>query len=81
MNERRRRVRTGCAALLIWLSAAAVAGAEGRSKEFWPEIDAWPRVSSVWRVSVSVPISKNLVTHYREGNLILHLFFHVGRLP
>jgi hypothetical protein len=71
MDEGRRRVRTGCAALLIWLAAAAVAGAEPPSKEFWPEIDTWFRVSNAWRVSVFVPISKNLETHYREGNLIL----------
>jgi hypothetical protein len=71
MDERRRRVRTGCAALLIWLAAAAVAGADPPAKEFWPEIDTWLRVSNAWRVSVFVPISKNLETHYREGNLIL----------
>ena len=71
MDERRRRVRTGCAALLIWLAAAAVAGADPPAKEFWPEIDTWFRVSNAWRVSVFVPISENLDTHYREGNLIL----------
>jgi hypothetical protein len=71
MAERRRRVRTGCAAFVIWLAAAGAAGAEPPSKEFWPEIDTWLRLSSAWRLSVFVPISENLDTHYREGNLIL----------
>jgi hypothetical protein len=71
MDERRRWVRTSCAALLIWLAAAGAAGADPPSKEFWPEIDTWLRLSSAWRLSVFVPLAENLDTHYREGNLIL----------
>jgi hypothetical protein len=71
MDERRRRVRTGCAAFLIWLAAAGAALADPPSKEFWPEVDTWLRLSSAWRLSVFVPLAENLDTHYREGNLIL----------
>jgi hypothetical protein len=39
--------------------------------EFWPEVDVWLRLTTAWRLSMFVPISKNLETHYREGNLIL----------
>ena len=71
MDERRLRVRTCCAALLVWLAAAGAAGADPPIKEFWPEIDTWLRLSPAWRLSLFVPISQNLETHYREGNLIL----------
>ena len=71
MDERRLWVRAGCAAFLIWLAAAGSARADPPSKEFWPEIDTWLRLSPAWRLSVFVPISENLDTNYREGNLIL----------
>jgi len=71
MGERRFKVRSCCAAVLAWLAVAGAASADQPAKEFWPEIDTWFRVSNAWRVSVFVPISKNLETHYREGNLIL----------
>ena len=56
---------------MIWLAAAGAAVAHPASKEFWPEIDTWLRLSRAWRVSVFVPLTENLDTHYREGNLIL----------
>jgi hypothetical protein len=71
MDERRRRVRTGCAALLIWLAAAAVARAKPRSKEFWREVDTWLRVSNSWRLSVFVPIAENLDAQYRGARPVL----------
>jgi hypothetical protein len=58
-------------AFIIWVVAAGTAAADDPSKEFWPEIDTWWRISPAWRVSLFVPISENLDTHYREGNLIL----------
>jgi len=71
MGERRFKVRSCCAAALAWLAIAGAAAADPPSKEFWPEIDTWFRVSNAWRLSVFVPIAENLDTHYREGNLIL----------
>jgi hypothetical protein len=71
MDERHLWVRAGCAAFLIWLASAGAALAGPPSKEFWPEIDTWLRLSPAWRVSVFVPIAENLDTHYREGNIIL----------
>lgn len=65
------RARPLFLAVLLWVAAAGTAAAEDPSKEFWPEFDTWWRVSPAWRLSLCVPISKNLETHYREGNLIV----------
>ena len=78
MNERRLWVRPGCAAFLIWLAAAGAALADPPSKEFWPEVDTWLRLSRAWRLSVFVPISENLDTHYREGNFIPQVDYAFG---
>ena len=68
-------------ALIAWLGGAtAAAGQDGTTKEFWPEIDAWLRLSPAWRLSMFVPISKNLETYYREGNLILQADYAFGRI-
>jgi hypothetical protein len=66
-------------AFIIWFVAAGTAAADDPSKEFWPEIDAWWRVSPAWRLSLFVPISENLETHYREGNLILQTDYAWGK--
>ena len=71
MGERRFTLQACCVAAVVWVAAAGAAFADPPAKEFWPEIDTWLRVSNAWRVSVFVPISENLDTHYREGNLIL----------
>jgi hypothetical protein len=77
MDVRRTRIRT-CATVLVWLAAAGAALADPPSKELWPEIDTWLRLSSVWRLSVFVPISENLDTHYREGNFIPQVDYAFG---
>jgi hypothetical protein len=53
--------------------------AQGPSWEFWPEIDTWLRLSPAWRLSLFVPISENLDTHYREGNLIVQADYAWGK--
>ena len=79
MDYRRLWVRAGCATLLVWLAAAGAAAADPPSKEFWPEIDTWLRLSNVWRLSVFVPISQNLDTNYREGNFIPQVDYAFGK--
>ncbi len=74
----RRWIRSACAALLVWL-AAGLARADPPSYEFWPEIDTWLRLSPAWRLSLFVPISKNLETHYREGNFIPQVDYAFGK--
>jgi hypothetical protein len=49
------------------------------SKEFWPEIDVWLRVSPSWRFSVYVPLSTNMETKYREGSLVLQADYAWGK--
>jgi Protein of unknown function (DUF2490) len=59
--------------LLAFLGCLTVNGAalaDEPSKEFWPEVDMWMRLNPEWRVSVFLPISKNIETDYREGNII-----------
>lgn len=68
-----------CLAAVLWLAAAGAAGAQDVAKEFWPEVDAWWRLSPAWRLSLFVPISENLDTHYREGNLIPQVDFAFGQ--
>jgi hypothetical protein len=64
--------------LAAWLAAAGPALAQP-SYEFWPEIDTWLRLSSAWRLSLFIPISKNLETHYREGNFIPQVDYAFGK--
>ena len=79
MDVLRLWIRTASAGLMVWLAAACAALADPPTKEFWPEIDTWLRLSPVWRVSLFVPISENLDTHYREGNLIPQVDFAFGK--
>lgn len=53
--------------------------AQESTTEFWPEVDVWLRVSPEWRFSMFVPISKNIETKYREGNLVLQADFAWGK--
>jgi hypothetical protein len=66
-------------ALLLWGLAVASAAAQESAVEFWPEIDVWMRVSPAWRLSLFVPISKNIETAYREGNLVAHADYAWGK--
>jgi hypothetical protein len=68
-----------CLAAVLWLVAAGTAAAQDVAKEFWPEVDAWWRLSPAWRLSLFVPISENLDTHYREGNLIPQVDYAFGQ--
>ncbi len=69
-----RSLRLVWLALMIWLggNCAVLAddSADDPSYEFWPEVDVWFRLSPAWRASTWFPISKNVETHYREGNII-----------
>ena len=68
-----------CLAVVLWLAAAGQAAAQDVAKEFWPEVDTWWRLSPAWRLSLFVPTSENLDTHYREGNLIPQVDFAFGQ--
>jgi hypothetical protein len=57
--------------VVVWLLAAGSAAGDELQREFWPEVDIWWRVSPAWRLSLFVPVSKNIETDYREGNLIV----------
>ena len=72
-------LRPAFVALVVWLACVGAAVAQQPQYEFWPEIDTWLRLSPAWRVSVFVPISKNLETHYREGNFIPQVDFAFGK--
>jgi len=75
-----RCLRLASLALLVWLGAAVAAVADEPSKEFWPETDLWLRFSPAWRLSMYLPISKNIETNYREGNVVLQLDYACGKM-
>jgi hypothetical protein len=79
MSGRGARARTVTLVLAAWLTAAGAVRADPPSKEIWPEIDTWLRLSPAWRLSLFVPISENLDTHYREGNLIPQVDYAFGK--
>jgi hypothetical protein len=72
-------LRAAGLAVVLWLVATGTAVADDPTKEFWPEIDTWLRFSPAWRASLFVPLSENLDTHYREGNLILQGDYAFGQ--
>ena len=47
--------------------------------EFWPEVQLWLRMSQDWRLALFVPITKDLETNYREGQLVLQSDLAWGR--
>lgn len=66
-------------ALMVWLVATGATVAEEPSQEFWPETDLWLRLLPTWRLSMFLPLSKNIETDYREGNLILQADYAWGK--
>ena len=76
---RRRRLRPLLLALWVWLGAIGGAVGDDSSKEFWPEIDLWLRLSPSWRLSMFVPIASNIEADYREGNIVLQADYAWGR--
>jgi len=72
-------LRLFCLTLMVWLGATCAAVADEPSYEFWPEIDVWWRLSPAWRLSMFLPLSKNIETDYREGNLILQADYAWGK--
>jgi hypothetical protein len=79
MDVRRLWILIARATLVVSLAGAGIAGAQPPQKEIWPEIDTWLRLSPGWRLSLFVPISENLETHYREGNLIVQADYAWGQ--
>ena len=72
-----------CLALMVWLGSTRAVIAAESSREFWPEVDLWLRLTPAWRLSLFIPITKNIDTNYREGNLIVqgdYAFGTMGRL-
>ena len=65
--------------LLAWCLAAGSAGAQNSSREFWPEMDIWLRLSPAWRLSMYVPFSQNLETKYREGSVVAQADYAWGK--
>jgi hypothetical protein len=74
-----RYLRLICLALMVWLGATGAAVADETSYEFWPEIDLWWRLSPAWRLSMFLPLSRNIETDYREGSLILQADYAWGK--
>ncbi|MBK9105151.1 MAG: DUF2490 domain-containing protein [Saprospiraceae bacterium] len=63
----------------IWFCAPGLAHGQMTTKEFWPEVDIWYRLSPSWRLSMYVPLSKNIETKYREGSIVLQADYAWGK--
>lgn len=66
-------------ALAVWLGATGGASGNDASKELWPELDLWLRLSPAWRLSCFLPIASNIETEYREGNIVLQADYAWGK--
>jgi Protein of unknown function (DUF2490) len=75
----RRRVFFFVSNIVLLFTIVPVAFAQESVWEFWPEVDMWYRHSSRWRYSLFIPVSNNLETKYREGNLILQGDYIFGK--
>lgn len=61
------------------LIVPGIMNAQDPSTEFWPEIDLWYRLSPAWRLSMYLPLSKNIDTKYREGAILFQGDYAWGR--
>ena len=75
----RRILRLVCPLLLGFLGAVGASWAQESATEFWPETDIWLRLSPAWRLSMFLPISSNIETHYREGSFIAQADYAWGK--
>jgi len=60
-----------------WAAGATVA--DDSTKEIWPEMDLWYRLSPSWRATALIPLSWNPDTHYSEGGFTLQADYVLGR--
>jgi hypothetical protein len=63
----------------ILILPGSVLGQDESTREFWPEIDIWLRLAKNWRFSLFIPISKNIETAYREGNIVYQADYAFGK--
>ena len=75
--HRRHRLRRFILVVLFFASNGI--RAQETTREFWPEIDTWLRLSNRWRLSLFLPLSTNLETKYREGNVIFQVDYAFGK--
>jgi len=73
------RLRIIVITVVVGMGMTTVTKAQETSKEFWPEIDIWWKVSPSWRFSFFIPLSKNVETNYREGSFIAQTDFSWGK--
>lgn len=65
--------------LLLYISILNSGFAQDSSKEFWPELDVWYKLTPSWRASVLIPISRNIETNYREGSFVCQMDYSWGK--
>lgn len=73
------RFRVIILVLMLIISTPTLITAQETSKEFWPEIDIWWKVSPFWRFSCFIPLTKNIETNYREGAFVAQADFSWGK--
>jgi len=65
--------------LLLYISILNSGFAQDSSKELWPELDVWYKLTPSWRASVLIPISRNIETNYREGSFVCQMDYSWGK--
>lgn len=73
------RFRIIALVVLFSISMTNISSAQETSKELWPEIDIWWKVSPSWRFSLYIPLSKNIETDYREGGFVIQTDYSWGK--
>jgi hypothetical protein len=69
---------TGIGLLLFQLSSVCI-NAQNSSFEFWPETDIWYRISSSWRLSSFIPVTKYHESKNRDINIYLQADYAWGK--
>ncbi|QQS51769.1 MAG: hypothetical protein IPM71_03320 [Bacteroidota bacterium] len=66
--------------MLLMLTGTLTSGkAQNSSVEFWPETDIWYRLSSSWRLSAFVPVTKYNESQFRDLNIYLQADYAWGK--
>jgi hypothetical protein len=65
--------------LLLFQMDAAWVTAQNSSFEFWPETDIWYRISSSWRLSAFIPVTKYHESKNRDMNIYLQADYAWGK--
>jgi hypothetical protein len=65
--------------ILFFMGTVNFCTAQDSSREFWPELDLWYKLTPSLRLSAFIPFSKNVETNYREGSFVSQADYSWGK--